>query len=45
VKTSGLFVWWAGKVIGLIEKSVILGKAVVMIAFIEALGKAWTSGH
>ena len=31
--------------ISLIEKAVILGKAVVVIVFIEALGKAWNSGH
>jgi hypothetical protein len=45
VRTSGLFVWRAGKVIGLIEKAVVTGKPVVVIVFIEALGKAWNSGH
>jgi hypothetical protein len=31
--------------IGLIEKAVISGTAVVMIVFIEALGRTWNSGH
>lgn len=37
MKASGLFVWWAGKMVGLIGKSVISGKAVVVIVFIEGL--------
>ena len=45
MKTSGLFVWCAGKVIGLIEKAVVTGKPVVVIVFMEALGKVWDSGH
>lgn len=31
--------------IGLIEKAVISGKVVVVTVFIEALEKAWNSGH
>jgi hypothetical protein len=45
VRTSGLFVWWAGKVIGFIEKLVISGKAVVVIVFIEVLRQVWNSRY
>jgi hypothetical protein len=41
VRTSGLFVWWVGKIIGLIEKPVISGKVVVVTVLIEALSKSF----
>ncbi len=41
MRTSGLFVWWVGKMIGLIEKAVISGKVVVVIVLIAALSKSF----
>lgn len=41
MKTSGLFVCWAGNVIGLIENATISGKPGVVIVFIEALSESF----